>query len=617
MFSSSYIYTGNDTVYSDSITYLWNLDDTTVSTLQTPTHSYGPGNYEVCLQITYQALGTTCIKTFCDSVRVGSVCDSLTPISYTYTNTGTSYSFTSTSITYTGIGSLDTDSIIYYWDFDDGNSSGTQNPSNIFGSGDYIVCLQNIYNAPGEVCSQSYCDTIKLPSICDSIIASFSSSLSGANAIAFHPSYTGSTTADTNFMFYSWNFGDGNTSTQKYPNHIYSPGTYLVCMDFTYQEVGTTCTQSICDTITIVEVCDSLTSSFNANHTSLNTYSFNPSYTYSGSSFIDTTLMSYHWDFGDGDSSVLKYPNHTYSTGTHIVCMEFTYTAPGDTCIKTMCDTLIIYSVCDSVTTSFTSTVTALNTRLFTSSYSYGGTGVLDTNLIELTWNFGDGSIPTNQKEPTHTFPTGGIYTVCLQFSYQTPGNVCVKTICDTITIASICDSITTSFSPSYQSPNTFSFTPFINYTGPGILDSNNSNYSWSFGDGTTSGQEFPIHTFTPGIHVICLQYNYQLSGVTCLQTFCDTLSTTVIASINELTNKDIRIYPNPATNNLTVFIENINFINNESILKLIDISGKEVYTGKLTQQKEILDVTPFDKGYYVLVIDNNIVNTVRKIIIE
>lgn len=617
-FIPSHSYIGNETFYPDSLTYLWDLDDTTTSTLESPSHSYGPGNYEVCVQVTYQAMGVTCLETFCDSVKVGSVCDSLTPVSYSYTNTsGTTYSFNSTPISYTGTGTIHPDSIIYYWDFDDGNSSSIASPTNTFASGDYEVCLQNIYNAPGEVCVSSYCDTISLPSICDSILASFISSLVGASQHSFNPSYSlsGGGTVDTNSMSYLWHFGDGDTSSLKRPLHTYSPGDYTVCLDFTYQEIGTVCTQTICDTITIVEVCDSLTPTFSFNNLSLNDYSFIPTYSYTGSAVIDTNLMSFYWDFGDGDTSFQKYPVHNYESGTYTACMQFTYAAPGDTCIQTVCDTFTVYSICDSITTSFTSASTALNTRLFSPSHAYAGTGSLDTNLITYTWNFGDGSIPTNQKSPTHTFPNGGDYTVCLDFSYQLPGGTCTKSYCDTLTISSLCDSISIYHEPTYVSSNTFIFNPFINYTGPGTLDSTNSNYSWSFGDGSTSNQKTPTHLFTPGTHTICLQFNYQLSGVTCIKTFCDTLSTTVTASINELTTNSIKVFPNPATENITISLTNRSVLDDNVTIKLMDLSGKVVYNASLITENTVLNISAFDRGYYLLVIENRKEQIVQKLI--
>lgn len=51
---------------------------------------------------------------------------------------------------------------------------------------------------------------------------------------------------------------------------------------------------------------------------------------------------SYHWDFGDGDTSNLPYPNHTYtSAGYYEICLTVnSKDSAGTTCTSTFCDSL-------------------------------------------------------------------------------------------------------------------------------------------------------------------------------------------------------------------------------------------------------------------------------------
>lgn len=51
---------------------------------------------------------------------------------------------------------------------------------------------------------------------------------------------------------------------------------------------------------------------------------------------------SYHWDFGDGDTSNLPYPNHTYaSAGYYEICLTVnSQDSAGTSCTSTFCDSL-------------------------------------------------------------------------------------------------------------------------------------------------------------------------------------------------------------------------------------------------------------------------------------
>src|SRR5690606_3273121 len=57
----------------------------------------------------------------------------------------------------------------------------------------------------------------------------------------------------------------------------------------------------------------------------------------------DDTLNAvyYHWDFGDGDTSVLAFPTHTYAqAGEYEVCLRISsYDSINNLCLDTYCDT--------------------------------------------------------------------------------------------------------------------------------------------------------------------------------------------------------------------------------------------------------------------------------------
>jgi CRISPR/Cas system-associated protein endoribonuclease Cas2 len=50
-------------------------------------------------------------------------------------------------------------------------------------------------------------------------------------------------------------------------------------------------------------------------------------------------VLSYLWDFGDGTSSTLQYPNHQYAIpGQYVVCLTVTSAIGTNTCSDTYCD---------------------------------------------------------------------------------------------------------------------------------------------------------------------------------------------------------------------------------------------------------------------------------------
>ena len=114
------------------------------------------------------------------------------------------------------------------------------------------------------------------------------------------------------------------------------------------------------------------------------------------------TVDSWHWDFGDGTTSILRNPAHVYETrGFKKV-------------------TLVVTNVSGSKKTSKSLTVVP---RVSTASFAFApttpGPGEIvqfsDTTAGEPTswlWNFGDGGTSNLQTPPPHQYTNPGTYTV-------------------------------------------------------------------------------------------------------------------------------------------------------------------------------------------------------------
>jgi PKD repeat protein len=123
-----------------------------------------------------------------------------------------------------------------------------------------------------------------------------------------------------------WDFGDGTNSTLINPSHSYlNDSTYNVCL-----YVTDTCGSDT--TCQLVNPCFLPTVNFSSTGNGLQW------------SFTDNSTAgpntSWHWDFGNGDSSALQNPNYTYVLdNTYTVCLTIT----DDCGQKTLCDSIYAY----------------------------------------------------------------------------------------------------------------------------------------------------------------------------------------------------------------------------------------------------------------------------------
>lgn len=117
------------------------------------------------------------------------------------------------------------------------------------------------------------------------------------------------------------------------------------------------------------------------------------------------------------------------------------------------------------------------------------------TNGLTFLWNFGDGSAPVTSFAPTHTFTTGGTFTVTLT---STNSNACFKTD-DTAYLVISVD--TNKLNPDFTYRVTDSCDPFIveftNTSTTNITTGGAPTYNWYLGDATTfTGVTPPPHNY-------------------------------------------------------------------------------------------------------------------------
>lgn len=126
-----------------------------------------------------------------------------------------------------------------------------------------------------------------------------------------------SSAGSENGLSYSWDFGDGTTSTDADPRHTYAAnGTYTVTLTVTGTR-GRTATDRVQVEVTRVNAAPEVT--------------FTPSCAQLSCSFDSTatdsdgSIAAYSWDFGDGGTSDVADPSHTYAAaGTYAVTLTVT-----------------------------------------------------------------------------------------------------------------------------------------------------------------------------------------------------------------------------------------------------------------------------------------------------
>ena len=467
-----------------------------------------PGNPNV----THTFAGTATVHVVKLKVRTTNTCiDSISktvtsipsPIaSFTYNNTtclGQLVNFTDLTQT-NGGGSIQS----WHWNFGDAlsganNNSTLQTPSHAFtAAGNFTVILQ-VTSSSG--CTNS--DTITPITINALPIADFT------NTVACEGSpttFTDASTANaTSVIAYSWNFGDGGTSSAQSPQHIYATyGNYSVTL-----------------TVTNSNGCiHSVTKQVLVNPKPISDFSFSPAscvgnpVNFFNQSFVPTgyssSIQTWVWDFGDGQTSTIRFPanpnvTHVFAgrATSHIVTLTVTTTTG---CISSISKTVTSVPA-PIVNFSYSSTLCDNQPVQFTDLSQTNGGGSIQT----WNWNFGDAASGMNNsatvQNPTHQFsaaspPSYDVRLIVIN------GNGCRDTLIQSISINA---RPTSNFKADTVCQG--SLTTFTDQSSASTV-----THLWDFGDGQTSTGISPTH-----LYAIANTYTVKLTVSTALGCMKDT----------------------------------------------------------------------------------------------
>ena len=220
-----------DNFSTGGVSYFWDFGDGGTSTEVDPTHIYtDTGTYYVMLIVNP---GFTCADTALGAVGVYNTLTA--DFDFTAGCSGTPVIFSDASVS-SEAGLIDT----WEWNFDDGATSTEENPEHEYADGGTYTVELTVQTDKG--CESTYSIDVLVepgPDVAfnvDDVCMNEEADFNNTTTIT-----TGSISG------YEWDFGDGTTSTEEDPSHLYdSPGTFEVtliayssngCSDTLMQEI--------------------------------------------------------------------------------------------------------------------------------------------------------------------------------------------------------------------------------------------------------------------------------------------------------------------------------------------------------------------------------------------
>ncbi len=369
----------------------------------------------------------------------------------------------------------------WLWEFGDGGSSVDENPNhtfmNLFGP-DSLTFETRLISISPYYCRDT---TSHLITVMPYIEANFA--FDRTRACTPHEILI--TDQSYGADIYTWDFGDGTTSTSMGPvltkifqNTTPDSVTYTIhlrtdndegCFDEIYRDVT---------------VYPEVKSSFNASTTG-------------GCSPLEVFFQNnsngadnYFWDFGDGGTSTEDDPVHLYDRNMtdHDTTYHVSLVAKSDEiCSDTSFFDILIHPYIEAAFT----VENIVGCHPFTIKINNQSTGV-----DQYFWSFGDGSpvLNTNSTSFEHTyFNTGNTTRVYSLQLIVLNDQGCSDTLTRLI-------SVHPELSANFTADNFVACHPMtVNFTD---LSLNAEIWYWDFGDGTSSSASSPIHTFNNfGIH--------------------------------------------------------------------------------------------------------------------
>ena len=307
---SPVIFDGSGSLYAS--TYAWTFGDGGNGSGVSPSHTYiDEGSYSVNLTV-QNSVGSDNDGT---TANISNVAPTATAGSNKTTlNEGESVSFTG-SATDPGVN----DVLSYSWNFGDGGSSGSQNPTHLFADDGNFNVVLSVNDGDGGIGTDNIGITVNnIPP--QNVDAGSNMTVNEGTTVLFSGS---ATDPGDDVLTYQWNFGDGSTGFGQNASHAYGDnGIYTVTLTVNDGDGGENFDQI---TVTVNNVAPTANAGGPYQGVLVDTpVQFSGSATDPGSDDV----LTYKWDLDDDgqyDDHTGKNPTKTYSSvGTYNISLEVT-----------------------------------------------------------------------------------------------------------------------------------------------------------------------------------------------------------------------------------------------------------------------------------------------------
>jgi large repetitive protein len=383
----------------------------------------------------------------------------------------------------------DGDFLEFYWEFGDGTTATGSRIAHRYDEQKSYQALLIVSDNSGEVGNSSFQHfkvKVNKPPVAQ---AGKDITTAPGRIVSFDGS--ASSDQDGQLTLYSWDFGDGSTSSGATTTHQYAnPGTYRTLLRIKDDS------DSPCNFATDeIKVWINAPPQARAGEDMRGSVGQSLSFNGEKSGDSDGEIVAYNWDFGDSGKGTVKFAQHSYATpGTYRARLSVTDNA--NVTNSTQSDELLVVINAPPVAQAGKDSKGAIEeVLLFDGGNSIDKDGV----LANYNWDFGDG-IRSEGKQVSHAFKHSGTYTVTL----------------------TVQDDSGTDSDKNSDSLQVFINQPPVAKAGPEQLltvsevslsaanstdqDGEIIKYDWNYGDGSTGTGVAPKHVYDkPGRYQVRL----------------------------------------------------------------------------------------------------------------